>query len=820
MRILELEIHNIRGICELYFYPNGENFVVWGPNGSGKSAVVDAIDFLLTGRISRLIGKGTGDIKLHEHGPHIDHKPEEALVRAVISIPNVTQPVEIKRCLSNPNDLECSDEKVVQHLGPIISLARRGQHILTRREILKYITAEPSTRAQEIQELLNISEIEEIRKALVRVESSCKNEWEGAKSAISIAQGAINATVQQPTFLVETVLQVVNENRAILGAKPIFELNSKELKKNIEALTLISKEIVINTALLKQDIDSLIEVKTEPYRKKISDIDKELRSTISVIKSDPKLLKGLKRLRLISLGIEMIEEDGACPLCDIPWPPDKLREYLEERLSDAKTALQHQNNINKLSEFLTNEISSTLAKIKTVIDAAVTVGLKEEISILQPWFDNLRKLLDMLGDPIDKYPDPQFPHDQVQQMILPPEIEKIFSNIKIMAESKYPATTPEQNAWDTLTRLEENLKILEQAMAAFKKAELIYKRAILLHTNFISARDSILKQLYDDVRNRFVNLYRSLHGTDETQFKAIIQPDEAGLDFKVDFYGRGIHAPHALHSEGHQDSMGLCLYLSLAERLTAGMIDLIILDDVVMSVDADHRRQVCSLLARSFPNNQFFITTHDKTWANQLRSEGIVDSKGMIEFYNWHIETGPQVNYEIDMWKKIDEDMEKSDISGAAGRLRHGAEQFFGMVCESLQVPVVYKLSGQYELGHLLPPAMHQYRKLLKQAKSVAQSWNKAEVFEMLQEADDITGSIYSRTNAEQWAVNANVHYNNWANFTRPDFQPVVEAFQDLFALFVCSKCGGMLHLVISNMIPEAVRCNCSQVDWNLVEKR
>ena len=89
----------------------------------------------------------------------------------------------------------------------------------------------------------------------------------------------------------------------------------------------------------------------------------------------------------------------------------------------------------------------------------------------------------------------------------------------------------------------------------------------------------------------------------------------------------------------------------------------------------------------------------------------------------------------------------------------------------------------------------------------------------MLQELDSTVGQIYTRSNAEQWAVNANVHYNNWANFSKKDFRPVVEAFQDLYGLFVCSNCGGMLHLAIKGMTPESVRCNCGKVNWNLAEK-
>jgi len=150
VRLIELEIDNVRGITHLLLKPEGKNFVVWGPNGSGKSAVVDAIDFLLTGRISRLIGEGTGSITLNEHGPHIDHEPMDAVVRAVIQLPGIKEPFEIKRCMGRHSVLEC-DDSIKPHFEPVMALASRGQHVLTRREILKYITSDTGTRAREIQ---------------------------------------------------------------------------------------------------------------------------------------------------------------------------------------------------------------------------------------------------------------------------------------------------------------------------------------------------------------------------------------------------------------------------------------------------------------------------------------------------------------------------------------------------------------------------------------------------------------------------------------------------------------------------------------------
>ncbi len=818
MRLLELEIYNVRGIPHLLMKPDGKNFVVWGPNGSGKSAVVDAIDFLLTGQISRLTGKGTGGITLNKHGPHIDHEPEEAAVRAIVQLPGLEHPVEIKRCLAHPNDLEC-DKTMTPQLEAIMTLAKRGQHVLTRRDILKYIISDAGTRAQEIQELLNISEIEEIRKALVKVKNDLAKDREGAEEVVERTKAAVNATTQEGSFNRDVVLQVVNQSRAVLSGQPISILHSTDLKVGLTPPTVISGDQAVNVTLLERDIGNLHNVTSAQGQEQIAQSDEQLRRSITDIRSDPQLLRALSRQQLTELGIKLIDETGSCPLCDKPWPPGELRTYLEQRLSTAYLVSEHQERIAKLSATITAPVNNTIASIQKVVGAAQAMNLKDELSLLQTWLSDLQAVSSALSDAVERYPDARFGSDQVKRMLAPDNLVESLKRIHEAAKAKYAAPTPEQTAWDTLTRLEENLKALESAETSFEKAELFQRRASVLRDSFISARDNVLGKLYDGIRDRFVDLYRHLHELDEGKFTANIKPEEAGLGFEVDFYGRGIYPPHALHSEGHQDSMGLCLYLALAERLTEGLIDLIILDDVVMSVDADHRRDVCHLLATSFRSKQFLITTHDKTWANQLKNEGVVDSRGTVEFYNWHVETGPQVNYEVDMWERIKEDLQKNDVPSAAAKLRRGSEEFFCMVCDSLRAPVICKLNGQWELGDLLPAAMSQYRELQKQAKRSANSWNDRDCLEMLNEVGSTASTIFARTQAEQWAVNANVHYNSWTNFSEKDFRPVVEAFQDLYGLFICSKCGGILHLSTTGTTPGAIRCNCGKVNWNLVEK-
>jgi len=819
MKLMELEIDKVRGIQHLLVAPKGENFVIWGPNGAGKSAVVDAIDFLLTGRIQRLTGKGTGDISLSKHGPHIDHKPGETMVRALVQLRGREEPIELKRSMGEPGTLVCSrgeDEEIKR----VVGLAEQGVHILSRREILKYITADASTHAQEIQELLNIAEIEDIRKALVRVRNDSLRELESAQRAVATAQSQVNATTQQQTFDKTSVIEVVNENRVILGAAAISDLCSANLKKDVGRATLISRSDGINVAIFDRDLGNLQNTISEESEMRIEKSDKRLREVIEETRANPDLMRTLKRQQLIKLGMQMIDETEKCPLCDTEWPSGKLIEYLKGRVETARVAVEYQKEFAQLVEEISTGVNNTMASLNKVIAGSQVTGLKDELAILESWVGDLQRLSDALSCEGDTYLESGWSNSEIKKMLAPANVGEMLDNIRKGIRNKYPESTPEQNAWDMLTRLEENLRLVESAEADVKKTELWVKRAVLLHDHFLSARDRVLGQLYEAIKDRFVFLYRKLHADDEGKFGAKIEPKEAGLNFEVDFYGRGSHPPHALHSEGHQDSMGLCLFLALAEHLTKGLIDLVVLDDVVMSVDSGHRRRLCYLLAKCFPERQFLITTHDRTWAKQLQAEGVVKSERSIEFYNWCLESGPQVNYEVDSWKRIKDDLDREDVPSAAHKLRRGCEDFFGQVCDALQAPVKYKLDGRWELGDFLFAGMHQYRSLLKSTIKAAKAWADQDDLEKLEELSSTVDQIYKRCGAEQWAVNASVHYNNWANLSKNDFYPVVEAFEDLCALFVCRKCGGMLHVTTRGPDPENVRCNCGAVNWNLVQQK
>ena len=72
IQIEQIEIVEFRGIRHLTLNLKKKSFGITGSNGTGKSGIVDAIEFALTGNITRLAGAGTAELSVKLHAPHVD----------------------------------------------------------------------------------------------------------------------------------------------------------------------------------------------------------------------------------------------------------------------------------------------------------------------------------------------------------------------------------------------------------------------------------------------------------------------------------------------------------------------------------------------------------------------------------------------------------------------------------------------------------------------------------------------------------------------------------------------------------------------------
>jgi hypothetical protein len=317
--VIKLEtahIEEVRGIRKLDIDFRKETFAISGPNGSGKSGVIDAIEFGLTGQIGRLMGRGTKGLSLAEHGPHVDKTkfPDAAFVELKVFIPGLGKSATITRKVSAPRKPKIvpADADVKATLD---EMADHPELTLSRREILRFILVEPAKRSEEIQTILKLEEIGQIRAGF----NTCQNRLQTAEKA---AAGQVNSSrdtlqrhLQIATFQATELLAAVNVRREALGLPKIDKLTADA--KLDAGLSEAAKGPEFNKQSVLRDLKALSEaIVGIPTLGK--DDASAILSGIARLEGDPALLEAVNRRSLIEKGLDLVDGPD-CPLCDRPW---------------------------------------------------------------------------------------------------------------------------------------------------------------------------------------------------------------------------------------------------------------------------------------------------------------------------------------------------------------------------------------------------------------------------------------------------------------------------------------------------------------------
>jgi len=267
--------------------------------------------------------------------------------------------------------------------------------------------------------------------------------------------------------------------------------------------------------------------------------------------------------------------------------------------------------------------------------------------------------------------------------------------------------------------------------------------------------------------------------------------------------------------------MGICLYLALMKHLLDDSFSFAVLDDVLMSVDSGHRREVCKLLKEKFPQTQFILTTHDEIWLRHMKSAGLIAPQAFIHFRTWNVEDGPTEWEDRDIWQEIEGEVARGDVRSAAALLRHYLEFVSSEICHGLRAPVEFRSDAQFQLGDLLPAAVGKLGAILKEGKAAAQTWAKTDEVKAIEVREAEFKKRVAATHIERWQVNAAIHYNGWATLAPNDFSPVVQAYRELLRSFTCSypACLSLLYVQPERGSRQEVRCACGGTNINLRRK-
>ncbi|MED5548941.1 MAG: AAA family ATPase [Pseudomonadota bacterium] len=817
IRIKTLRIEEFRGIRELDLTLDGKNFGICGPNGTGKSGVVDAIEFCLTGNITRLSGQGQGELSVKAHGPHVDQNksPDKAKVTITAAVPSLGKEFTITRSVKNSRAVEIAPAGA--QIETIIGeLQSHPEFALSRREIAKYVVTPPAQRSSDVQNLLRLDYIGDLRKSFVTYANRRKTDAEEAERARNTAENELKAALGLETLDRDKVLKKANQQRNLLGLSPLSELTPKtSFKEGIAVGGEEDNKPGIVKDVASADLSSLATAVQAGEPDTLKEHRENALADLKKLQDDEKALSLARAHGFITTGLDLITDD-ACPLCDKPWDAGELREHLKAKLLSAEAMGTLLESLGKAINALMDGLEVREAAIKKAADYAAKLNPAVPTAELDAHAQTL-------ADAKAALKAFQEDHSQIEAAIA--AIQKNWWELPGNAQARLdetqkgvaalPDSSAKDKAIDFLAILQDRYERLLATSSAAKAAATRSATAHKVRDHYNTVSNKVLEGIYDAVAKEFTEFYKAINA-DEDAFVGELKAEPAKLSFNVDFYGRGTFPPGAYHSEGHQDGMGLCLYLALMKHTLGDKFTFAVLDDVLMSVDTGHRREVCRLLKTKFPDTQFILTTHDRVWLQYMKTEGLIG--GGQFFGGWNVDTGPRIWDDMDIWTEIEAALAKDDVPRASALLRRYLEYIAAVLADNFRAQVEYKGDANYDLGDLLPSVLNRWRDRLGKGIKSAKHWGHDETKVKLEAKLKEAMALVQKTNAEQWAINKSVHFNEWENFTKADFQEVSDAFKALLDHIRCPnpKCGSYPYLMPRKGSSEQLRCSCGTININL----
>ncbi|UZJ24515.1 hypothetical protein RHODO2019_15490 [Rhodococcus antarcticus] len=357
---------------------------------------------------------------------------------------------------------------------------------------------------------------------------------------------------------------------------------------------------------------------------------------------------------------------------------------------------------------------------------------------------------------------------------------KSFDQIQaLIAEHIYKGLPAE--LWDRVRIPREYEQHLRDIRSAQDRVAALIAQVNATHkreTRSLSTRVRATHQILGDVSDW---LTRAFHDVTQAEHVSHIeatfgQSSDISIDIWVYFDTGARGTPQQVFSEGYQDLIALLYFLAVMRAAgERGQARVLILDDVLQSVDAEIRVALMYFIAEEFKEWQLFITVHDRLWRNQLRDvfQRVEHPLADIEIRGWKFSEGPRISTSISadpalpLWKAL-EGEDPHTVCGVAGRV---LEQVSDRLSWTIPISVQRKRGDAYTLYDLWPGS-------LKELKRTSAGGTVMEIDKF----------IHLRNMA-------GAHYNEWAgNVPWSDVERFAWAVCDLVSKVFCGTCNGWIE--------------------------
>ena len=668
--LTSLSIENLRGSVTpftLSFEKDKKLVIIYGENGTGKSTVSDAFDLLGNGEVGSLDTRGLGATR--KYWPSFGKKAADVKVTLATAAGNCSISL-------GKNDVEVSNEA----LRPQVAVLRRTQ-------ILRLIEAKAADRYKEISRFIDVSGVEASEGTLRKLILDKENEYDTASTRVSEDREAIER------FWVEAASPGTN---AIAWARQETQKDQTRIDQ---------RKAVVDQLIAHWD-------KLVSHPQKVIDLASQLKNAESALDATQHELAAIQG-SMASDYLEVLDilkaaqthfrnhpNPSVCPLCESSEKVDGLVAEVTKRIESQS---QHSKLESAKHSTVSNEKAVEQAQQR--VNDARTTAIHDAAAF---------RAYCTSGDVPADIPVPALP--------LPADITQWDGWIVVYQDIRKQWTRTADDCVEDkkfVGALSTSLEALEENEQQAKDLAVLLPRLKQTLELVERERKKFTDAILSTISTRVSELYETIHpgeGLNKINL-ALDAAKRASLEISTEFGGRQGSPPQAYFSDSHLDTLGLCVFLALAER-DAPEKKLLVMDDVLGSVDEPHVERIIEMIYGVISKfRHCILTTHYGPWRHKYRWGWLKNGQcQFVELSRWSLRKGISHSRSIPEAERLRQMLGDAtpDHQAICAKAAVILEAILDFLTQLYECSVPRKAAGAYTLGELLPAIDSKLRKKLR----------------------------------------------------------------------------------------------------------
>jgi hypothetical protein len=747
-KIKKLSITAFRGATqnvEIIFDTLKPVILVFGENGTGKSTIADALDFVCNRRFGSLEDRSMST-QPKSHAVSLGQDPKT--LRVSLS--------------TSSGDFIASLTKTGPSISP--NTGCPDARILRRSNILKLLDAPPKDRFEELKAFITVPGIERSENALREATKDIKRNYDEATRAAAQANTALEELWESEAKPDKSALDwaATEANKDVAALEGTI--------KSISAIETAFQSVEETLSALDRSITELSSAHTALVRAEEAQKAAESKQSLQ----NTQLLKLLQDARAYIAARKPIP---CCPICEQKIHADSLILQLDRRvaemneLADTVSAVARAKHTFDSKEAIVNQSRQNfLRRTKELGDLLKGCSLNEVKGLMFSWtdFDDIFKQ-DLASESREK------------------KARELWAAVQPCRQRLATRKRTDQKSIDQRNAIKGHYDAhAEKLRTAKGLAELSQKLDKALEI-VARQRKAYIEGVLGAIAGETERLYKKLHpGEGIGKIRFYLKPSAIGsLDFDAQFLNKPEVPPQAYYSESHLDTLGICVFLALARHFK-GDNTIIVLDDVVTSVDGPHLDRFMELLHDEAPHfNQVIVTTHYRPWKDRYRyARGPAANTQIIELRGWNPTSGIQTDEAITAVAELKAVLgnPKFDRQSVASKAGIQLENILDFLTYQYRCRLPRQTDPNYTLGDLAAGIDSKLGRHLKVAKTGIIGQPKIEM--MLK-------TLVDNATAQAWVRNrAGCHFHSLsAEISDAEIRDFASKVVCLAETIICAEC-------------------------------